>query len=139
MPLTFFSCEMVVGWAWTMLWRTASEKTMKAGLLVLDASVLRQSRRVCSSACCAAVRGAEAGLSTSLRFGRDDTAWEILDCLVRFFGGDDVWSSFGRRMARSSLSSRVRPSWVREARLKLMTLPSELVKVSVARVMRPAR
>lgn len=53
---------------------------------------------------------------------------------------DGFWSAMSlSRTLRSSASSRVRPSWVSEARLKLMSVPSALVKVSGARVMRPAR
>ena len=70
---------MSCGAAVTMLWRMASEKTMKAGLPVLAASALRQSRRrasrsFCSGecraacvSCWAALRVAVVGFVESLR------------------------------------------------------------------------
>src|ERR1700748_2036161 len=54
-PETCSNVAIVLGQAMTMLWRTASEKTMKAGLPVLAASILRQLRRAASRDLCSEV------------------------------------------------------------------------------------
>src|SRR5580698_2044968 len=56
MPETWSSAAMLWGAARTMFSRLLSEKTMKAGLPVLAASALRQSRRRASRSFCAEVK-----------------------------------------------------------------------------------
>ena len=58
MPETVRRSEIVCGLARTRLRRTASPKTMKAGLPVLAASDLRHARSLPSSCCCAGVKAA---------------------------------------------------------------------------------
>src|SRR6266567_9590093 len=129
---------MVVGHARTMECRTESAKTMKAGLPVLAASALRHSRRRVSRSFCAGVYEAVVC-----------SRWALIEALEGLaplvsrepFRGDEVVVDAVslRRMSKVSESLRLRPSWVRKARLKVMRVPSELVKVSGERVMRPAR
>src|ERR1044072_2300474 len=98
MPEICCSSVRVVGWACAMFLRTASPKTMKAGLPVLAASPLRHSRSCLSRTCWAGVSGREADLSASaLRaFGRDDAdvdeEWLRPDFLPRVFDCDLVSS-----------------------------------------------
>src|ERR1700736_3991880 len=113
MPEMVWSSERRAGRARTMLWRIASEKTMKAGLPVLAASVLRHSRRRPSRSFWAEVKADLSGSMEDLRVRLpEDFALRDLDF------EDGVLESVSlsrRRMGRSSPSSRLRPSWVREA------------------------
>src|SRR5271154_6962931 len=66
MPETWSSAAMLWGAARTMFSRLLSEKTMKAGLPVLAASALRQSRRRASRSFCAGVKLGASRLTADL-------------------------------------------------------------------------
>src|SRR5271168_2888415 len=66
MPETWSSAVMLRGAARTMFSRLLSAKTMKAGLPVLAASALRQSRRRASRSFCAGVKLAGSRLGADL-------------------------------------------------------------------------